>query len=226
MPATHGFAVTSATAAGPALHFCVPRRSLVAVRRVIDGPTPQVKGPLDRREIGGEIDIAEAEVVAAGIGVRNLGQRIGHARQVDHRNDRPGDDIPVAEAERDHRLDVEDVGGVIVRAGAEERIVLQRQADHGGDRVLCRRGEIGMIAPASRIVFLSQRRATACQHGGGKSRSGNEKASPTRDDAVVVLRSGQLHHLVAFVPRAGYSRPERNPLPSGFATQPSRQFTA
>ena len=45
MPTTHWPGMVSTTAAGPALHFSVPRLSSVAVGSVRDGPTPQITGP-------------------------------------------------------------------------------------------------------------------------------------------------------------------------------------
>ena len=45
MPTTHGPGCSSATAAGPALHFWVPIFLSVAVGMVSDGPIPQMSGP-------------------------------------------------------------------------------------------------------------------------------------------------------------------------------------
>ena len=112
MPITHGPGWTSATAAGPALHFSLPSFSSVAVGKLIEGPMPQVTGAaVGRREVDGVVDVAEAEgrrrpQIAFG----QLGQARRDVRQIDQRHDRAADQVHRPDTDRDHRLDVEHVG--------------------------------------------------------------------------------------------------------------------
>jgi hypothetical protein len=86
-----------------------------------------------------------AESRAARHALGQLRQARGDVGQVDQRHDRPVDQIDGPDTDRDHRLDVEHVCRVVVRADAKEGVVLERQADHRRDRVLRRFGEIRLI---------------------------------------------------------------------------------
>jgi hypothetical protein len=88
------------------------------------------------------VDVAEPEGFAAAHALWQLRQPGRHVRQIDQRHDRAVDDVPVADRERNHRLDVQDVRRVVARADAEQGVVLERQADHCGDRILRCLGEI------------------------------------------------------------------------------------
>ena len=104
-------------------------------RELEDGTnTPDEPGFGVGREKGGELHGADAVDPA----VERVGNRLG-----DNRNDGPGDQVPVgAQGDGDDRLDVEDVLGPVLRAGSEVDVVLERDADQLGHRVLGLLGEI------------------------------------------------------------------------------------
>ena len=66
VPITHGFGITSATAAGPMLNLAEPSGVAVAVGKLKEGPMPQISlGSLGRRKIEALVDVAEAEMGTA-----------------------------------------------------------------------------------------------------------------------------------------------------------------
>ena len=106
------------------------------------------------------------------------------AREVGHGHDgqdRPGDEVPVrGEVERDDRLDVEDVGHVLLRADAEADDVLERDADQVGDRVLGRRGQflVGRVRRQDWVPGPSGRGSEHCGETGGDPSSLQAHRSP------------------------------------------------
>ena len=139
-PTTHLPGVQTTTAAGPALHLRAPSEFLARGRQG-EGRAEADQHVLgDRgREEQGRVDVAEAVVG---------GVALGQGRLVDDRHDGARDQVPVlAQLERDHRLEVEDVLGPLARAEVEVGVVLERHADQVGDRVLRLLGQLlGVVA--------------------------------------------------------------------------------
>src|SRR5690606_17112470 len=100
------------------------------------GPdAPDDGAGIGRREIKGLVDVTEtkAPVIALRV-VGDLRQSGGEIGDIDDGRYRPADDVPLADRERQDRLDVEDVRDIAIRADSEQGVILKRQADHRGDR--------------------------------------------------------------------------------------------
>jgi len=71
-----------------------------------------------------------------------------------HRQDGADNDVPViVQRYWLHRLYIDDVLGLVIRADAGVDVVLRRQADHVGAGVQCRLGELGVALCAGRLVL-------------------------------------------------------------------------
>ena len=56
---------------------------------------------------------------------------------MEQRDDSPCDKIPLCvEVERNDRLDIEDINGVVIGSDAKKRIILKGHANHTGDWIL------------------------------------------------------------------------------------------
>ena len=118
--------------------FARPQDIVGRRRELEDGAnSPYHRTWVRRGEKGRELSGAEAPRIVTGGGQRRL---------FDDRQNRARDQIPLSvQVKGDHRLDVQHVLNPVVRSDAAVHVVLQRNADEVGDRILCLLGQLGFI---------------------------------------------------------------------------------
>src|SRR5208337_1343588 len=138
IPTVHLPGCIRATAAGPMPNLPCPRRPVfVAVGRSNCGPRPSHFALLWGKEKCG---LHVAEAIHAGLHLHRWPRWLRHINGiglVDDRSNPTNNEVPVfTQADWNHWLNIQDILGAIGRSNVEVEILLNRNANEAGDRIL------------------------------------------------------------------------------------------